>query len=256
MMYHNKLAAAIKTNGKILREFQDTVYLPFGSEYSVFLKNLNTVRALVHIDIDGTRVSDNGLVVNANSEVELERAINKNLNQGNKFKFIERTSTIEAYRGAKIEDGLIRIEFQFEKVYVARYNDWHNYYFAGSPVNALNTSQVSYTATSSAAVPRGIAPSGVSLNQQSVHPGVPAMDTGITVPGSISDQKFNVVSNFNLEPEKHVMVFKILGETLENSYVRQPVTVKSKPRCQTCGKQNKASAKFCSSCGTSLQIVA
>ena len=41
MMYHKKLVASIRTNGKILREFKDTVYLPFGSEYSILLKNLN-----------------------------------------------------------------------------------------------------------------------------------------------------------------------------------------------------------------------
>ena len=48
MMYESKLAAAIKVNGKVLREFnKDTVYIPFGSEYSILLKNLNTKRAIV-----------------------------------------------------------------------------------------------------------------------------------------------------------------------------------------------------------------
>jgi len=42
MMYESKLAAAIKVDGKVLREFKDTVHIPFGSEYTVLLKNLNT----------------------------------------------------------------------------------------------------------------------------------------------------------------------------------------------------------------------
>jgi hypothetical protein len=35
MMYSNKLAVAIKANGKVLREFKDEVYIPFGQEYSL-----------------------------------------------------------------------------------------------------------------------------------------------------------------------------------------------------------------------------
>jgi hypothetical protein len=49
MMYHQKLVASIKANNKILREFKDTVYVPFASEYSILIKNLNTVRAVVNV---------------------------------------------------------------------------------------------------------------------------------------------------------------------------------------------------------------
>ena len=65
MMYNSKLVASIKANGKVLREFKDTVYIPFGSEYSILLKNLNTVRALINIYIDGDNVVPGGLVLNA-----------------------------------------------------------------------------------------------------------------------------------------------------------------------------------------------
>ena len=56
MMYGNKLAAAIKVNGKVLREFKDTVYIPFGAEYTILVKNLETKRAIVNIFIDGENV--------------------------------------------------------------------------------------------------------------------------------------------------------------------------------------------------------
>ena len=81
-------------------------------------------------------------------------------------------------------------------------------------------------------------------------------DVGITVPGSKSEQKFSTVSSFALESEKHSMIIKLLGETEDNKPVVAPVTVKHKPKCVTCGKQNKATAKFCSSCGTALEIFA
>lgn len=278
MMYKASLAVAVKNNGKVLREFnKDTVFLPFGSEYSVLIKNLNTIRALVHITIDGQNMTKDGLVVNAGSEVELERKITENMNKGNKFKFIERNDAVEQHRGVKLEDGVIRIEYQFEKMYVPQKlyyvapNYW-NYPYGGTgtyvgdilvagsttsaggvstsatgsalrsaAINAVGTNTVSYNAAES--------PNFGDFVEQGFN------DAGITVPGSQSDQKFNTVWSFPLEDEKHVMIFKLLGETPDNEPIRKPVTVKSKPRCQTCNKQNKAHAKFCSHCGTSLQVI-
>ena len=44
MVYNEKLVASVKCNGKVLREDKDTVYLPFGSEYSILLKNMNITK--------------------------------------------------------------------------------------------------------------------------------------------------------------------------------------------------------------------
>jgi len=82
----------------------------------------------------------------------------------------------------------------------------------------------------------------------------PANEVGITVPGSMSNQKFATVASFPLEDQKHVIVLQLKGETADNK-VTAPVTVKAKPKCVTCGKVNKATAKFCSNCGTALEIV-
>src|ERR1039457_6291538 len=116
MMYQNKLVAAIKTNGKVLREFGETVRLPFGREFSLFLKNLNSVRCQVNIEIDGKDIADgNAFIVAANGSMDIERFLkNGNLNSGNKFKFIERTERVEEHRGGpQVEDGIIRVSFEF-----------------------------------------------------------------------------------------------------------------------------------------------
>lgn len=251
-MYSNKLAAAIKYNGKVLREFKDTVYIPFASEYSILVKNLETRRAIVNIYIDGDCVTGSGLVLNAGQEVDLERFIkNGNLSEGNRFKFIERTGNIEQHRGVKLEDGLIRIEHQFEHIrpiindyghpLKTFYNDGGSgIYPQGSTLRSMNIScsTSSYDATS-------VNSSHSLLN-----------DVGITVPGSQSNQKFSVASWFPTENIKHSMVIKLLGQTIDNVQVTRPVTVKHKPKCTTCGKQNKATAKFCVECGTALEIFA
>ena len=251
MMYQSKLVASLKANGKILREFKDTVYIPFSSEYSILLKNLNTVRAIVNVYIDGENVVPGGLVLNAGQEIDLERSIkNNNLNEGNKFKFIERTGNIEKHRGIKLEDGLVRVEYCFERAYHPAPllgGSW------GSGQSILRGMNVSDTATYSAA----ITASAVTNNMTVASPqSFAANDAGITVAGGKSEQKFQSVGWFATEAEKHTIVLKLLGETADNTRVKKPVTVKHKPKCQTCGKQNKATAKFCTECGTHLEIFA
>lgn len=125
MMYQDKLAVAIKVNGKVLREGRstgsekdDTVFIPFGSEYTLYVKNMNSVRALVRVSIDGTDATENvSIIVPANGSIELERFVKAgNMSAGLKFKFIERTQKIEdGPRGIKVEDGLIRVEYEFER---------------------------------------------------------------------------------------------------------------------------------------------
>ncbi len=260
-MYNSKLVASLKANGKILREFKDTVYIPFGSEYSILIKNLNTVRAIVNVYIDGENAVPGGLVVSPGQEIDLERSIkNGNMTEGNKFKFIERTGNIEQHRGVKLEDGIVRIEYQFEKVYqrqdgiIWKTNDYHNtpWYSTGilrsTTLNQVYDSHTTFSATN--------AVGSATVSTQSMNVSAPINDVGITVPGSKSEQKFSTASWFATETEKHTIVLKLLGETPDNKEVRQPVTTKHKPKCVTCGKQNKATAKFCTECGTALEIFA
>lgn len=280
-MYGNKIAAAIKVNGKVLREFKDTVYVPFGSEYTILIKNLHTQRAVVNIFIDGDNVVPGGLVLNAGQEVDLERSIkNGNLSEGNRFKFIERTGAVEEHRGVKLEDGLIRIEHQFEQAYIPPINrgwitasgsssDWivpqgtvsNTSYNVGGVLRGVDISkgeQVKAMATT--AINQYCADNGI-VAQNEYHEGSATMDSyvndvGITVPGSKSEQKFQTTYMGTLEAEKHNMVIRILGQTANNKPVEKPVTVKAKQKCDTCGHTNKATAKFCNKCGTSLVIYA
>jgi hypothetical protein len=278
----------------VLREFKDTVYVPFGSEYSILIKNLNSVRAIVNITIDGQEVVPDGLVVNANQEIDLERFV-KDLSKGNKFKFIERTANIEnGPRGIKVDDGLIRVSFKYEKVYpqlVNTMNTIHHHiwntntvYGNGGPQWAKGisgsldsniggsttggSSDVRYmNSIATSAMPtktsltRGISAQAQSATSDKFFAqasgaqlSAPKSEVGITVPGSLSEQKFTTVSNFITEPEEHVMVLRLAGD-LGQKPVTEPVTVKAKPKCTTCGRTNKATAKFCVECGTSLQII-
>lgn len=278
-MYNQKLVASIKSKGKILREFKDTVYIPFSSEYSILLKNLNTVRAIVNVYIDGENAVPGGLVIDPGQSVDLERWIkNGNLKEGNKFKFIERTAAIEdGPRGIKQEDGLIRVEYQFEIprpiFQVTQTNLWSQYPGVTDKFT-VTASGASYS-TNVNGVMRGVdfsageatrASASAFINQvapqsSELHDGMATMDSyanevGITVPGSKSTQGFQHTTVGALDPTIHNIVLKIVGDLGNNKPVEKPVTVKAKPKCVTCGKQNKATAKFCSECGTALEIYA
>lgn len=118
MMFANKFVLSIKANQKILRENQGIVTLPFGQEFSLLFKNLNSRRAMVTVSIDGTDATGGTrLILPPNGSIDLERYIRDgNLSSGNKFKFIERSSAVEAHRGIKADDGIVRAEFFAEKV--------------------------------------------------------------------------------------------------------------------------------------------
>jgi hypothetical protein len=248
MTYKKNFVAAIKVNGQILRESSDRVELPFGSEYSILLKNLDTVRMQARISIDG-KPATSWLVLGPRQDIEVERFV-EDLNSGNRFKFIERTERVEQHRGIGVEDGLVRIEFKREKVYPINYSYNYNYNYNYSNLNqhALYSSPVYNTSAGSVGALRGAnlcsAQSTVSAVQN---------DTGITVQGSLSDQKFVLVSNFQTEPEE-VVILHLVGKTADK-IVKVAKTVKRKIECDTCGKKNKSSAKFCIECGTGLERI-
>lgn len=249
MMYNSNLVTAIKVNGRILRESGDAVTLPFGSEYSILIKNLNSVRAQVSVSVDGTDATDGQkIIIGPNSSFELERFIrNGNLQAGNKFKFIERSGDIEKHRGIGSDDGLIRVEgwkehvTQYVNVPVPRYVYPRRTMWPTSPLRAGGG-------------PHWSASSVSVMNFCAQEQEVERSDAGITVAGSQSNQQFHSVSGFPVEPQSIVMVLHLRGE-VGGEVASAPITVKEKLICSTCGKSNTAISQFCGRCGTALTIL-
>lgn len=271
MMYKKNLVVAVKVNGQVLRESSDRVELPFGSEYSILLKNLDTVRVQAKISIDGQDASG-WLVVNPNDSMEVERFV-KNLDRGNRFKFIERTDKIESHRGVKAEDGLIRVEFKREKVYetpkVVEHHTYHHHdYDYTWPYWKYNYRTwpyyepfVTYTSTSGLGATQcsvntscgQLKAQSFNLMRSSANMDIVEQEAGITVPGSVSEQKFVSVSDFATE-KSEVIVLHLVGK-VGGTQIKTAKTVRTKLSCETCGKKNKSNVKFCAECGTSLERV-
>lgn len=233
MVYANGMAMAVKVEGKVLREVNGDVFLPFGSEYSVTLKNLSGRRAVVHVDIDGQRMTDGGLVINSGNSVDLERAIGGNLLEGRRFRFIEKTDEIEKHRWNRVDDGLVRVTYQFELPTVT----WTN----------LN---VPFTYTGGTAGASGVA-SGAAYSSTSVNCSTTNRD-GITVEGSRSNQKFNYVNIGLLENEVHSIVMRLRGE-VSGEKLASAVTTKTKKVCSSCGRSWPWAQEYCGKDGTYLR---
>ena len=274
-MYQKKFAVALKSaRGQVLREVDgDKVYIPFGSEYSVFLKNMHDRRAVAQITIDGQDVGDGAtFIIPPHSHLNVERFIKDgNLAAGNRFKFIERTDKVAGHRGVDVEDGLVRVTFQLEHkprpVYKPTINvsadPWRDpgtweYTSSGDGLKSFNSSggptMDSMSIGSSAEYSANLG-SARSRSVKTSYSPTPANEVGVTAPGSVSDQSFVEGEHFPLEAEKIVFVLQILGETEDNRPVHKPVTVKTRPQCSQCGTFNHFGAKFCRECGASLQIV-
>jgi hypothetical protein len=235
-MYNSSLVIAIKHNGKILRENKDMVLIPFGSEFSVLVKNLNNKRVKFTLSIDGADALDGtSLIVNANSEIEVKRFIRSgNMNEGNAFKFIERTTAIEdGPRGIKIDDGIVRIEFWYEQEQpvvaytksILRHHDFGPTF--GQPYYASNPGPA------------------CSIDAARAYDQLARPSTTCSA---------DTLLRFIAESTSHVIVMRLVGQVGETEVVA-PVTVDHKPTCSTCGRVNKAKSAYCSACGTALTLL-
>lgn len=273
MVYLEKLAVCVVSGKGIVAEQdvhsgESTVRLPFGTDYGLRIKNLNTQDAVVSISIDGKDVLDNDqIVIKANSEANLDGFMD-NGKVRSAFRFIEKTKEISDYRGDNIDDGIIRIEWQWVQKssfndYVYRKNPldiprpywdqktgdnsyldpdpWKEKMFGAVPDN-MNIDITDQCVATDSSILRGQNLSKNSFN-----------DNGITVEGEDVNQDFQYTNVGPLESEKHVIIMHIKGKDPdEQKPVQKVMLTNTKIRCKTCGKRHRSNLKFCSNCGTKL----
>jgi len=256
-MYSKNFVVVIKCGGKILRERDGIVFIPFTSEFSILLKNLESRKAKVEISIDGEdALNGRALIVEPNDSIEIERFVD-NLNSGNRFKFIQKTDKISEHRGDRVDDGLVRIEYTFEKAKPTITEDYHYHYDYSYPLyhpyrpywpNITYTSSNIPSQTYSSNTMRGMSSSIDAVSYSTPN------EDGITVKGSISQQQFILGYIGTLEPNSQVIILHLRG-TYGETIINTPLTVETKLVCNTCGTKSNSNAKYCEECGTFLQIV-
>jgi hypothetical protein len=246
MVYMKNFVVAVKVGNKYIRDEEGEVKIPFNSEYKLFLKNMDSRKAVVKVSIDGKQVIESGIVLHGNSSVDL----NGNIENGklkNCFKFIKVSPEIEEFRGITPEDGLARIEVTWEKkrvevpytIYTTRweYKPWesHPVWYDYNTITSGNNDLV-YRGS-------GTAGQNYSINTSVTN----SSDLGITVKGEEINQSLNTCFVDTLETDSTVIVLKLIG------YDGELKTSRDKLQCKVCGKINKSKNKFCWGCGSYLE---
>lgn len=265
MTYKDRFVAAVKCGGRILREKDGVVYLPFGSEYSILLKNLESRKASIQVSIDGQDVLDGkSLLLNPNSSLDLERFV-ESLDKGNKFRFIQKTEEIVEHRGDKVDDGIVRVEFAFEQItkhvnlvehITHDHYHSHRHYpcYWWYPTYSYYTTSDGYSGNSNWTSASTAKSSMQASNTCFLSQSSPLPDEGITVRGSESYQNFQKGYIGVLDPSE-VIILRLRGEGSTGKDIEKPITVKDKVECETCGTSLLPTVNFCVKCGTAVRIV-
>jgi len=269
-MYQEKMVVCLKNNNKILREKEGIIQIPFGSEYSIYIKNLESRKAKVKISIDGVDVlNGQSLLVNPNDTTELEGFLNDCIAK-NKFKFIPKTKETSEYRGDKIEDGLIRIEFWYEKLkpITQQINQvfnpispWITYkqpIYDYSPTWITTTSNITSKSVQMDCLrsfDNNICTTSFTAQNCSLNNSVSlkSFEEGITVKGEEINQEFKYGNIGALEENSHVIILRLQGFNDIGEKVEKVITVNDKLQCKICGKVSGSSSKFCDRCGSYLE---
>jgi hypothetical protein len=261
MTHHNDFILALKYQGKVLRESNGKVFLPFNSEYSLLLKNNRSYRAMAQVFIDGMDVSDGReFVIDPHSNMEIERfLLDGNFDKGNKFKFVK-SDHKDVVDPSSSDNGIVKVIFWEEQSvskveyvpYYPYYPSQYQYYtypqFHYPPLYDTHTT-IRSNSMSNSVGGGGTESSSFTHSSTSVctHYGE---ETGATIEGDESSQHFNTVwtmdKNYSTET---VLQLQIVP-------TQKPVTVQGTRRshCPKCNYKIKNSwtVHFCPHCGTRL----
>lgn len=267
-MFKKNMVVSIKSNGRFLRESGNDVRMPFGSEYSLYFKNLEPRKAIVTITIDGKDIlSGNKLIVSPDSVLELDGYLDGTVAK-NRFKFIQMTDQIEEHRGIDPEDGLITIWFDYEveqltsPVYhTGNYiPSWWVYPTYPYPPYTITTATTwtsdnttltgggKYVSSSGRIPASGLNSAGSFFSSASLS----SDDYGFTVKGSDIHQQFGIGYTRELEGKPSIMTFKIHG--YDETDAKRAIFTNDKIECPTCGLKSKNTYRHCPQCGTRLGV--
>lgn len=262
-MNNTKLVSAIVVDGKTLIKKDGKSELPFGCEYSLYMKNLENRKVSISVSIDGKDIlNGNKIILDSNEDIKLERFL-EDLDEGRKLRFIQKTKEIENFRGNRAEDGIIVINYTYER---ERHSALHvggisSADLFGSSLGSVHSKYASIRSNSVNSTLSHSGDVGACFNSSvdtscSVETQSLSSEKGITVEGSKSEQKFNRAWIGDLEYKTHVDTIELFGyeSKVGIEVACETIFVKQK-FCPSCGKHYQAGKEvdYCLSDGTYLK---
>ena len=250
-MYSNDCVLAILHKGKVLRETNGEVHLPFGSNYKIRAKNNGQGRVKVKVKVDDTYIhpENQAFVINSYDFMDLERMITGgNLNSGPKLKFVA-LSDGRVQDPTNKDNGVVTVEFYRETIpQVITTTDnpivWADGPYYGGYIGT-STCNVNYVSSDMSTGSNGC--SLTSNNGGGMRTTSSNTSNGATVTGKKSSQKFSLTCDFATDYFSTTLTLKIFG-------LDEPKFVKDTRNkfCDICGRKNRFKAKFCSQCGRKI----
>ena len=280
MAYSQRFVISLLVNGRVQKEFNDgTVELPFGSEYTLRLRNKHKDRrAVCKLFIDGDERSKNGYVIQPNSYVDI-----RNDSYGQGFMLVHPES-VEAQdegkdrRNTERLNGVIEGRFYLEKeVPVKEVHHHHHHHPRPRPWPWRAPYYLDSNAVEAKGGPSGQSASatfGLSADAGSVECSAESAQhtnssrsrkhklmksanletvAGVTVDAGDKGQRFRAV-DIDLEGDfvtVKLLVKGIVGtEATEVAEIVDSSQTKSGSYCPNCGAKRKPRrANFCGNCG-------
>lgn len=225
MHYENIVVSILENNGKAFREFdserlpngrKSKIYVPFDSEYKILFKNNLDKRIKLSIDIDGTNVSGNGLILDKNSSDTIERF----LDVPKKFKFVRNTHEGVADPTSKDNGNVkIKIEQEVQPVLIKYIVPPNNPYQPWS-----SNPQDFWFSSHSSGTRKGLSPEvssreadystqGFTSDWMNIECSAQCSDiAGATVEGNHSNQTFGTTVWNGSESTVYEFLFKLVGQ--------------------------------------------
>lgn len=183
-----------------VKEIDGKVTIPFDSEYCLFLRNGNDRDCTAKIWIDGALVSNfRDFIIEANSELNLERFVTESMQEGKRFKFVLLDNP-EVDDPERKENGIVKVEFRLEKQYkyIApdfRILEYKNIWQSNGNINTT----LEFDGNS-----------GWSRDSNINCSVTCSSSSGATIAGSESKQSFHY-ANIDVENEPTILTLKIMG---------------------------------------------
>jgi hypothetical protein len=255
MSYKAGFVVNVVRGSQIIEDENGTVAIPFDSEYKIRLKNKNNRDAVVKVSIDGRNVTKLGdVIVRKDEVIELERFVD-DLNEGNKFRFVNLTDIHPSLRDNPL-NGIITVQFRLvkESKWPIIFNPWYYpvepfYYPHWRYYDSVNFSETipSATTTTSGTIYSNSGNICFCSAQN-----ISDVSNGKTVEGNYSDQKFSYGYIGNLEYTETTITLKLVGYETGSKKSKEIYTYPGSRYCTQCGYKVEETDKFCSGCGNKL----
>ena len=194
MTYSNKFVMCIIIDGTIQKESDSgSVFIPFGTEYTIRFRNKNNKRAVVRFSIDGEDVGGNGYVIPSNDYIDIKRHHDKD--KAFKIVSIDSQEAMDFGKNGNNDiKGHIVAKFYLEKDSIKYNSTLNNHYWKSSATDndywmRRDTSSVPPAGRYAPITLGSGAPVNISFNSTPI---------GVTVEGGFTGQSFTS-TNINLE---------------------------------------------------------